>query len=176
MTPAAQRMFFALWPSAEAREGILDIARRAARRADARLTRAETLHLTLVFLGQCSPAQVEGLLDGAANSATPSFPLCFDRLGCWKGNGIVWLAPSKPPVELRTLEANLRALAKTQGCSIDPRPYAPHLTLARKAQLAFAEETIAPLAWVAERFALVESVLTPRGSSYRDLASWRLIA
>lgn len=174
MNVGGQRLFFALWPPAELRVMLEDLAASASRRASARPNRAETLHLTLVFLGHCAPGQVARLQAGAARIELPPFVIAFDQLGCWPGNGIVWLAPSAPPPELLALEAALRALAKTQGCRVERRPYAPHLTLARRAQSAFSAETIVALSWRAERVSLVESMLTPRGPRYRDLASWPL--
>lgn len=174
MNVAGQRLFFALWPPAALRLALDDLAASAARRADARPSRAETLHLTLVFLGHCAPGQVARLQAGAAQIELPPFVIAFDQLGCWPGNGIVWLAPSSPPPELLALEAALRALAKAQGCRVERRPYVPHLTLARRAQTPFSAQTIAALSWRAERLSLVESMLTPRGPRYRDLASWPL--
>jgi len=167
-------MFFALWPTPAARKALDQLAQSAARRADAKATRAKTLHLTLVFLGDCEPDRAAALTEGAAGCTAPAFDLAFDRLGCWKNNGIVWLAPTVPPPSLLALERQLRQLALDQGVPVDRRPYSPHLTLARKARRAFVVEDSPPIAWRAERFCLVESELSPGGSRYREIASWPL--
>ncbi len=174
MTDSSKRLFFALWPSPAARKALEGLAQSAARRADAKPTRADTLHLTLVFLGNCTADQAVALRDGAATCASPCFELVFDRLGCWKNNGIVWLAPSASPPALLALERQLRELAAGLKLPLDRRPYSPHLTLARKARKALVAEDSPPLAWQVERFCLIESELHSSGSRYREVASWRL--
>lgn len=171
---AGQRLFFALWPDPAVRSDLDQLAQAAAARAAAKPTRVESLHLTLLFLGECTAPQTEALFGAVAESAVSAFDLSLDRLGCWTGNGIVWLAPRQPPQALLALQRRLRRVARAADCRLDRRPFAPHLTLARKAQRPFPEENCPPLVWRVQRFALVESVLGPAGAAYRELAGWPL--
>ena len=56
------RLFFALWPSAELRRRLHALALRYQRLHGGRAMRAETLHLTLLFLGEVPRAQIASLL------------------------------------------------------------------------------------------------------------------
>ncbi|MBI3149674.1 MAG: RNA 2',3'-cyclic phosphodiesterase [Betaproteobacteria bacterium] len=176
MTVPKQRLFFALWSPAAVRERLGVLVQAAARRAEARPTRPETLHLTLVFLGNCRTDQVAALCAGAAACRVEPFMLAFDQLGCWKTKGIVWLAPQLPAPELLALEQRLRQLALGLGLELDRRPYAPHLTLARKARLPFPAQALEALRWPVEDFRLIESRLTPAGPTYHELARWPLLS
>ncbi|HNH90501.1 MAG TPA: 2'-5' RNA ligase family protein, partial [Thiobacillaceae bacterium] len=45
-----------------------------------RLTEAETLHLTLVFVGEVDDALLAPMQDAAARVSVPAFEMAFDRL------------------------------------------------------------------------------------------------
>src|SRR5690606_32306650 len=53
-----RRIFFGLWPSPDTAQEIMALAHEAHAECGARIMRAETLHLTLAFLGSTSPAKV----------------------------------------------------------------------------------------------------------------------
>jgi 2'-5' RNA ligase len=73
-----QRLFFALWPSAEEQRALAQAAHKAARYSGGRATPEEKLHLTLVFLGSVPQrrlpelAQIDLVLTtfGRSNSGT----------------------------------------------------------------------------------------------------------
>jgi 2'-5' RNA ligase len=171
-----ERLFFALWPTPQVRAELDALAHAAAARAEARVTRAETLHLTLVFIGACDPARHARLEADAAGCAGGSFDITFDRLGSWSRNGIVWLAPSAIPPELQEVQERLAAITRALGFKLDARPYSPHITLARKAQRFLPPEKVEPLRMRAQAFTLVRSELTREGPRYVSLKSWPLRA
>lgn len=171
------RVFFALWPDAACRALCHDESRRLHALAGGRRTRSETLHLTLVFLGDIDRARIPGLIDAAHAVSGRSFMLNLDRADCWRHNGIAFLAPSAVPGALSELVSGLEdALAKA-GIRYDRRPYKAHMTLLRKADCArMREEMLAtPVIWTAREFVLVESLLGPAGASYVPLARFELL-
>jgi len=52
--------------------------------------------------------------------------------------------------------------------------FRPHVTLARHCARAAHHGAVEPVRWTVERLALVESMLAPGGSRYREVAGWAL--
>lgn len=163
------RTFFALWPGPEVRA---ELARRAALVAKAcagRPSRPESLHLTLVFIGATPPPRVaalQGLMDGIH---VPRFTLRLDQHGWWRHNGIAWAGTRAAPEPLVSLQQALSRGAEKLGFSLDVRPYAPHLTLARDARRSPPAEPMPALDWDVGSFVLVASQSTAEGPRYRIL-------
>ena len=163
------RTFFALWPGPEVRA---DLARRAslvAKVCSGRASRPDTLHLTLVFIG-ATPlervAPLQNLMDGIR---LPRFTLVLDQCGWFRHNGIAWAGTRAAPEPLIALQQALARGAEKLGFSLDVRPYAPHLTLARDASRAPPAAMTPALDWAVGSFVLVASELTPEGPRYRIL-------
>lgn len=149
-----QRLFLALWPGPRSRA-----AAQAAQLAirwppGARLAAPEGLHVTLHFIGAVQEDRVSTMAD-ACTVGVGRTELKFDRLEVWAG-GLVALVPSTVPPALLSLHERLGAALEAQGLSLDPRPYRPHVTLARKAHSVVAGE-IEPVPWRSEGYALVLS-------------------
>lgn len=85
--------------------------------------------------------------------------LLLDRAAVWRQGGIAHLAPSRIPPGLRDLRAKLAAQAARRGLPFDARPYAPHVTLGRRADKVIAPAAFSPLHWPVRDFVLVQSVL-----------------
>ena len=81
------------------------------------------------------------------------------------------LAPSS---ELQSLAAELRHELQRADIQTDPKPFRPHLTLARPRQPWACEDGPKPLTWRVERLLLLESRRIPTGSEYREEAAWDL--
>ena len=165
-----RRIFFALWPDAATRRAIVRAARAAVRHCGGKPTTHANLHVTLAFLG---PVGAETLAAVEALVLPPASPftLVLDRLGLWERAQILWLAPSDPPPALVALERGLWDRLVALGFTRDPRPYHPHVTLARKAQTA--RGRVARVVWPVESLALVESKTGPRHSRYTVLKTWQ---
>lgn len=154
------RLFFAAWPDAGTAEALWAWAREAQRACGGRLTRIETIHLTLAFLGDADPQAAR-----AAGEAVRLQGCTFtvEQARYWSHNRIVWVGPKETPGALSALS---RALGET-------RRYAAHVTLVRNARPAELPPLPA-LAWPVREFALVSSKLSDAGPSYEILARYAL--
>lgn len=175
MTESAQRrVFFALWPPEEALQVLDALADVVATRCEGRRIRRDSLHLTLAFIGAVSPGQLAVLRDIGGKIHGEVFDLEFDRVGCWPHNRIVWAGCSRVPSRLRRLSNTLASALEQAGFVLDKRPFAPHVTLARKARCDNLPKLTQPIPWRVSEFALVESSLPPSGANYRVLDCWPL--
>jgi len=166
-----QRLFFALWPDDTVRERLAAAARQWSRHP----VPENNLHMTLVFLGDCTPAQRACYCSAAAGIAGPPFTLALNFLGGRARSGIQWLGSSETPHALLQLVRELsRAL---QACGFEPekRRFLPHVTLSRKARKPVIKAGLDPLLWAVNDFALVESVREPGGVRYQVLERWPLL-
>jgi 2'-5' RNA ligase len=166
------RHFFALWPDEPAREALAPLAQRVASEGGGRPVPAANLHLTLVFLGEVPQDRVEVARRAASAFHGSAFDLSLDRVGAFARAAVGWAGPSTVPEELFRLQASLEAALRAAGFTIDDRPFAPHLTLARKQVRPVPAAAIEPVTWRAGRFALVRS--TREAGAYTDVADWEL--
>jgi RNA 2',3'-cyclic 3'-phosphodiesterase len=174
--PAPLRLFFALWPDTAARAAIAARVDDIAQRAGGRATRAETLHLTLAFVGDVSPGRVsalEAIGEGASRAAAP-FTLTLDVLGSFRDARIAWLGADPVPSALQALAARLNTGLAAGGFRVDRRPFAAHMTLARNCRVMPPHAGVAPVVWRVDRLSLVASELGGSGARYRTQAEWPL--
>jgi 2'-5' RNA ligase len=155
------RLFFASWPPPAVAKALAQWAREAQRGCGGRMTREDTIHLTLAFLGEADP---QGALatGRAARMRATSLPIDVARY--WSHNRIVWVGPGEVPAELADLA---RALGET-------RKFAGHVTLLRKARPPAQLPPLPPLEWPVREFLLVNSILGPDGPSYEVLERFAL--
>lgn len=171
------RVFFALWPPAAGAERLDGIARATAVAHGGRATRAETIHLTLAFVGDVLEASLPALVDAAAGVRGQPFGLCLDRLGFWTHNRLCWAGASAPPPALAELAGGLRAALRDAGFPVERErgAFVPHVTLVRKAVSAVPARPIGPaVVWRCEAFVLVRSRLSARGAAYEELRQFPL--
>lgn len=159
--PEALRLFFALWPSAALRRRLAQHQALWGWTPPARALPAAKWHVTLLFMPAVAAQQVPALLHAGAAVAQRSraFDLWLDRAAVWRHGGIAHLAPGSVPGELLALHAALAAEAARCGVAFDTRPYAPHLTLARRAERQTPPAAFAPLRWAVRDVVLVQSLL-----------------
>lgn len=173
------RVFFALWPDSEVRKRFHALGIKLHARLGGRHTQADTLHLTLVFVGEVDDALLAPTQDAAARVSVPAFEMAFDRLDCWRHNHIAHVGLTQTPPALFDLVEKLSRALKAAGIPFDARPYKAHVTLLRKADCGkFREENEnpapEPIRWSARDFVLVKSSLGPGGARYEQLARWPL--
>lgn len=140
-----------------------------------RRTRAETIHLTLAFLGDIELARIDELILLAGEIQVPTFALRLTHSGWWHHNRIAWVAPDETPQELAQLVDELKKRLDGAGFRLEVRPFVPHITLLRKANCkreALPDEVIE---WHAGDFVLVRSVLGERGAAYEVAGRWPLL-
>jgi 2'-5' RNA ligase len=169
LAPVRRRLFFALWPDDATRQAIVRATRRAVRACGGKPTPRENLHVTLAFLG---PINAEDLARIEAFEPPPRAPfeLTLDQLGFWAQARVLWLGPTEAPAALRALERELWDRLVALGFERERKPYAPHVTLARKARGVSAD--VEAVVWPVGAIALVESKTGPRNSRYTALRSW----
>ena len=164
------RLFFALWPPVATAEALHAWARKAQRSTGGRVTRAETIHLTLAFLGDVPDDRLDAAIAAGRRVRAPRGTLPVERANWWKHNRIVWVGPERTDASLHeALAAELRA----EGFALEKRPFAAHVTLIRKA----GEGRLPGLpsvVWPVEQFVLVRSVLSEAGPAYEKLGEFRL--
>lgn len=127
----SERWFFALWPAvgtaralATAGRGLIPPGARAAHPLD--------LHLTLRFLGDLSAERLAAAEQAGDTVSGRPFALRIDQAGSFPRARVLWCAPSLVPAGLLDLSAALEQALAAGGFAPEPRPFCPHLTLARK--------------------------------------------
>lgn len=173
--PDRARVFFALWPDTRVREELDRVADRWHRLRGGRRTRAETIHLTLLFVGNVARASLPTLQAAAADIRLPVFELVFDQAQCWRHNRIALLTTSQPPRALMDLVSGLESRLGRLGIPFDRRPYVPHVTLVRNADCRPEGPPTHPIRWSVREFVLVESRLESQGARYPVLNSYPLM-
>lgn len=167
------RVFFALWPDDAVRSKLGMAAAQLHKVCGGRRTRAESIHLTLVFLGEVERARLDELRAAAARVKGASFVVRLTRLGGWTHNRIAWAAPEETPPPMTQLVADLHAELESAGFRFDARRFLPHVTLIRKADCR-ANIPLDLIEWQAGEFVLVRSVATERSSGYEIIGRWLL--
>lgn len=168
------RLFFALWPEGHTRGALAQAADKLHRRCGGKVTRAQTIHLTLVFLGNVPVARIGELVSAMEGLSVPAFALEMNRLGWWTHNRIAWAGPTEQPDELGVLVGQLRDRLAAGEFAFDTKKFVPHVTLLRKANCA--EEAFFPLdiQWRAKEFVLVRSAMSAAGAAYETIGRWKL--
>lgn len=167
--PAAERLrlFTALWPGPAVRAALAGRRDAIGWPPGAAPTPDDQLHLTLHFIG-AFPADRLPELVGALQLPPPRpFVLRLGPAVAWP-HGLVVLQPQLVPDALRELHAQGAAALSRLGVALEPRPYRPHVTLARRAAAARLPEEAPPLVWRAGGHALVWSA----SGRYRVLARY----
>jgi 2'-5' RNA ligase len=177
------RVFVALEIPEEVRRALGEcIARLAAVRGGARWVRPASLHVTLKFIGEAPPEQVERIRNAleAVRVESP-VEMKFRGTGFFPGAKhprVFWAGIEASP-NLAVLAAQIEERLAPLGIPRESRAFHPHLTLARfnderglrelQAEIA----RLGPLEFGASRnleFALFESRLKPGGAEYFRLA------
>jgi RNA 2',3'-cyclic 3'-phosphodiesterase len=167
------RVFFALWPEPALRRQLHALALRYQEPCGGSVMRAETLHLTLLFLGEVSRDNIRKLQRQVDALEMAPFSFHLTRIACWCHNRIAYAAPEGEIAPLQALSQALRALTDTVGVEFDHRDFTPHVTLLRKVTQAFESQSIELPVWKVEAFSLVESSTLDGRASYRALKTWR---
>lgn len=158
------RLFFALWPPREAAEALHDWALQARRATGGRATRAESIHLTLAFLGEIEERRLPELRSLSAGGEAHSLPI--EQARCWARNRIVWAGPKEIPDRLRALAGNLADRLAGRNFATEARPFAAHVTLIRETRGPGELPKLPELDWPVREYLLVRSQLSAEGPRY----------
>jgi 2'-5' RNA ligase len=171
--PDTLRLFFALWPDDATRDALFRSGKWLHKHWGGRQMRADTLHLTLAFLGSTPVEQLEALIACADSVQTDAFELILDQAGYWRHNRIGWLGASETPPQHIELAGMLNAALQAAGFPVDTRPHVPHVTLLRNTaggELPACE----PVCWPVSDFVLVASRTEAEGACYEVIRRWPL--
>ncbi len=162
---------------------------------EARWVRPESLHLTLKFIGEQTPGQVEAIAERLRRVEGNAFEIRFAGYGYFptvKSARVFWIG-IRAPAQLAKLAADIDSAVAELGVPREDRPYSPHLTLARcgpgrrsgspkrqkgdMASTTFAviDKRLAAMGELdfgvttASEFILYQSQLSPTGSKYAKL-------
>jgi 2'-5' RNA ligase len=174
-----RRLFFALWPDSGIAEAMATQARQIAAGGQGRAMRADSLHVTLAFLGDVNASVETRLLEACDRVSLSCWPdgfrVCLDRLEYWRHNEIVAATSSERAESSRQLEVLLGDLSRSCAIKLPDRPFVPHLTLVRNCRIAPPGlECEVANRWTlhARSFRLVWSRLDPSGSRFQTLGEW----
>ena len=95
----------------------------------------QNVHLTLKFLGDVSPANLEKLVEALTSEVATrvSFSMTLGGLGAFptpRRARIIWVGLDAPPA-LTALLHGIEAVAARLGYAAEDRPFSPHLTIGR---------------------------------------------
>ena len=169
------RLFFALWPPAATVGALAAWAKEAQVLTGGRVTRPESIHLTLAFLGDVAEERVEDAIRAARSVRGARHALPIERAKVWTHNRVGWVGPERTPPALVDLTDSLRENLLAEGFAIEDRPFAAHVTLLRKAGKVSRLPPPPPVVWPVDEFTLVCSRLWQKGSSYEVLARFGLL-
>ena len=169
------RVFFALWPTDEERAALAAWQTPLQKLCGGRLTPADKLHNTLLFLGDVEIGRLEALQLAAQEVSGAAFQLVFDIARYWGHNHIVYAAPGCVPPKLAQLVSNLQQRLRHHHFKFDQRAYKPHVTLLRHAHWSDTPlPEVTRVVWRMREFALVQSVSEGQGTRYEVLARFSL--
>ena len=175
-----QRLFFALWPSSEARRELSLATEKVVSACRARPVPSHNLHATLAFLGNVQKLRVPELTclageQAAAFARDAPLSLSLDTLAHWPRPQILCALATRPSPDASALAAALRDSSAAAGFHPDLKPFRAHVTVARKVLACPELPPIAAIVWRFEAFALIDSRTETGGPVYSIVGSWPLV-
>jgi 2'-5' RNA ligase len=164
------RLFFALWPDAAERAALSAWQQPLLDLCGGRAMRADTLHATLVFLGEVAEQRLEALRLAAQEVKWQGFGLQLGAAHYWEHNHIAYAAPDATPPQLAELVRELENRLRRHRFHFENRPYKPHVTLLRNAH--WNDAPLPPLpavAWQFDEFVLLRSLRDGQGASHYEV-------
>jgi 2'-5' RNA ligase len=164
------RLFFALWPTAAERAALSAWQQPLLDLCGGRVMRADTLHTTLVFLGEVAERRLEALRLAAQETNWQGFELKLTTAHYWGHNHIAFAAPDATPPQLAELVKELESRLRKHRFHFEKRPYKPHVTLLRNAQWSDAPlPTMPAVSWRFKDFVLVQSLRDEEGAPHYEV-------
>jgi 2'-5' RNA ligase len=101
-----------------------------------RFTAPETWHITLAFLGDLAPDQVNAAREAARAAAIGAVPFAVilgkgGFFGAQAAPRVIWLGLDGDIEQLRSLQQRVIAALSARGLGSDDQRFTPHITLAR---------------------------------------------
>ena len=140
------------------------------------------MHVTLAFFGDIGDAKAREVIDAMSPDLDVSpFAAVFDRFGVFPARGrprVLWLGVGEGAREMAEVQRRVTDRLDRLDVALEPRPFHPHLTLARwrtsrpaDGQRALSADRHADVARViVDHVTLYHSRLTSAGSTYAALS------
>ena len=164
------RLFFAIWPGAEASRQLATVAESLAQLVGGNPMAAEKIHMTLAFLGSHDDAGAGRAVAAASRVKAAGIGMTIDQVGSFRRARVGWAAPSLSSAALVELQLRLARELASEGFAPEDRAFTPHATLVRKIEKPVPCAAVAPVDWRSHALTLVES----SGGRYEVLESWGL--
>ena len=174
----SHRLFFAIRPPADIRDGIIDIETGI---DNARWQDEDQLHLTLRYIGEVETHRADDLAEAASSIRFEPFELHVSGCGYFERKGrptAVWagLAPSEPLVRL---QRKVEQACVRCGIPAETRKFTPHITVARlnsssesPAGFLVRNSNLDLGPWKVDSYILYQSHLRDQGSLYEPILSY----
>ncbi|MDD5076688.1 MAG: RNA 2',3'-cyclic phosphodiesterase, partial [Sphaerochaetaceae bacterium] len=99
-------------------------------------TLTENFHLTLAFLGETDVSNIPMITDAMDRVEFSPFMMKLTHLGAFRRpNGDLWWIGIDSSEQVKQLQCRLKESLFSKGIWFDPKPFVPHLTLARSVRL-----------------------------------------
>jgi 2'-5' RNA ligase len=154
--------------------------------ADVKWVEPGNVHITLKFLGNIDPDQVNGLCQALSDAlrGSASFDVLVEGTGTFpsgrRAPRVVWIGLTDGKEGLIDLAGKVEGACSSLGFEQEDRPFKPHLTIGRvrrgSAYLRDLSDRVGrvefnPLKLRVDRVNLVKSKLSPQGPTYTVLES-----
>ena len=169
------RLFFALWPSDQIRQSIVEVLSCLPAQINGRVMQTQNLHATLHYVGQVTESTKDCMHAAAQSVKAEAFQMNLDCLGLFQKAKIFWLGVQNTPEQLMQLHNKLGTALEDCGFKTDARAFSPHLTLLRKCRGPVPENSDFSIPWRVEEFVLVESITCKEGVKYQVLERYSLL-
>ena len=166
------RLFFALWPDEDAARSLASLCESVAARIEGKPVPRDRIHLTVAFLGELAPERAEEAMRAAESTRSSGFELVLDQVGSFRAARVAWAGCDHAPAGLKTLQLRLAKALRSRDFALEERPFAPHVTLARKITRTLAREPMPPIPWQVREYTLVRS--EPGTGRYTVIKTWSL--
>lgn len=145
-------------------------------------TKGYNFHITLNFLGRLEGPTLQHCIEVLHEIAAKTFSIRLEGTGYFKSRALwVGVEPTDP---LHDLKAKIDSLLLPLGIELDPKPFRPHLTIARLRKTIPEEKLAEYLEQTKDfcyssipynEFILFESRSTDHGTHYQPLATYPLL-
>jgi len=147
-------------------------------------TAEEDYHITLAFLGPVEGDKRKEIVEEIQQSllSIESFTLQLANFGHFgpSKNPSVWWAGVQKSKELEELQKTVSLSCEKVGFQLEKRPYEPHITLAKRFNLAFKDDFLIPSTWDTKNNTIVVTSIVlyqihPKSTpSYQIVEKWNL--
>jgi len=181
------RLFAAILPNQEITDELVRLQTLLHKKCcSLRIIKPEMLHLTIKFLGEVEESMLPCLIQTLRSCAAsfPVFSTALTACSCFPMHGlvrVVWVGLGSLNDALQRLSVIVEKRLVQCGFPYEPRPFAPHITIARAKRegaptsLRQAISTLAVKTVPQEVYSLdlMQSVLLPHGSVYNKIESFK---